>query len=187
MKIRSSLAGALLLAAPVIALVSGCGGGGSGTAIPTNTPIPGALIVGTATANLSVTSNSNSNVTFGESDFKVNDGRYLLGQSGRFIGFGNDGIRYVTLSGINPANLSPGIVQSLDGSSTIYLSATYGKLYAWGGLQKTTGIYKVLSIEGKTTTLELQNVVLSQIDNSGIPASPSNTLTLNGTITFTDN
>lgn len=183
MKIRSFLAGALLLAAPTAALFSGCGGGGSGLPtptptvtslpFPTNTPLPTATLQPTTApgASFLVTTESNDGSNFGTEGFSSNSGVGTQSASSYIVTFDDtrQANRTIRIEIPNPKSLDIGQSFQLDlGQATVTASSTPAGASTpiiWGGAGFSKGRFASTGFSGGRPArfvFELQDVILTR-------------------------
>jgi hypothetical protein len=177
MKIHSLLAGTLLLAAPVTALVSGCGGGGSGvtvptpTSLPTTTPFPitTPLPVGPLKASFAVSTESTDGSNFGASPFQNDTAESSQNSESYTVTFIEGQQRTIQFNIADPATFTPdnlGKTYSLATSANSILATSTAQgattPTSWGGTGYSQGSLRLIGFSGNRFTFELQNVVLSR-------------------------
>jgi hypothetical protein len=195
MKIHSLLAGTLLLAAPVTALVSGCGGGGSGSPFPTPTatPIPTFISDPVPTGNLSFVTTSTGGIGFGSSRFVVESTVVSGGPSTYTVGLdqGNQPKEQRGISFYFPdaSNVTLGKTYQLANSGVTVLAVLIPPgapvQTFWGGTNFSQGSLVVQKIQGNRITFRLQNVVLTRRPSDSGPNQGTSQLKVSGTFSVT--
>lgn len=193
MKIRSSLASALLLAAPVVTLISGCGGGSTNspfptpTAFPTNTPVP----TETPAGGFAVTSESNDGSSFGPENFSSVTGVAAQTSSLYTVTFTDAQGRTVRFEIANPSTFNPdnlGKTYSLTNSGTNIGTTALATVPAsgttpqtsWGGPGYSQGRLRLVGFSGNRYSFEMQDVVLSRRPATSGSTTGSSQLKLTG-------